>query len=265
MRFNGKKVLVTGAASGIGLAIARQFVSEGATLIATDLNQEALAAMQFEGPGELHTRVSDAGSPTEIAELAHWVETEFGGLDVLVNNAGFAIMKNPEEVEEAEYHAQMNVLLTGPVFFVKYFAKLLRNSSNGSVINISSASAQISSYGYCPYAIAKAAIVKLSEDAAVQVPGVRHNAVLPGFIDTPILNDAYGEDASAQLGALAAGLETVKRLGQPEDIANSVTFLASDQASYINGTSLVVDGGLSRLNTATALASGLVSFTAAAD
>jgi NAD(P)-dependent dehydrogenase (short-subunit alcohol dehydrogenase family) len=259
MRFNDKKVLVTGAASGIGLAIARRFHAEGATVIATDINSEALDAMQLEGAGALVTRVSDAGSPAAIAELASWVEIEIGILDVLVNNAGFAIMKNPEEVDEAEYHAQMNVLLTGPVFYVKHFAPLLRKSANGSVVNISSGSALLSSNGYCPYAIAKAGIIKLSEDSAVQVPGVRHNAVLPGFIDTPILTDAYGEGAASKFSALLSQLEPVNRIGQPEDIANAVVFLASDEASYINGTSLLVDGGMARLNTAVALAGGQVS------
>ena len=262
MRFSNKKVLVTGAASGIGLGIAKRFVSEGATVIATDLNGEALDALQLEGPGELYTRVSDAGSPTAIAELAAWIEAEFGSLDVLVNNAGYTISKNPEEVVEEEYHAQMNVMLTGPVFYVKHLASLLRKSDNGSVVNISSASAVVTAHGYCPYALAKAAIVKFSEDAAVQVPGVRHNAVLPGFIETPILDLAYGDDAASQLSAMLAVLEPVGRLGKPEDIANTVAFLASDEASYINGASLVVDGGLSRLNTAVSLASGVVSLNA---
>jgi NAD(P)-dependent dehydrogenase (short-subunit alcohol dehydrogenase family) len=261
MRFNDKIVLVTGAASGIGLATATLFVAEGATVIATDINSTALSDMRLDGPGALVTRVSDAGSPAAIAELASWVEAEYGKLDVLVNNAGFAIMKDPEEVTEEEYHSQMNVLLTGPVFYVKHFAKLLRNSDNGSVVNISSGSAVISSHGYCPYALAKAALVKLSEDSAVQVPGLRHNAVLPGFIDTPILFEAYGEEAATQMRTMLIQLEPVHRIGQPIDIANAVAFLASDEASYINGTSLLVDGGMARLNTGTALAGGVVNFS----
>lgn len=259
MRFSEKIVLVTGGASGIGLAISRKFLAEGATVIATDINGAALESLAHEGSGTLVTRMSDAGDLAAIADLAQWVEREYGGLDVLVNNAGFAVMKNPEEVDEADYHAQMNVLLTGPVFFVKHFAKLLRSSGSGSVINISSASAILSSGGYCPYALAKAAIVKFTEDSVIQVPGIRHNAILPGFIETPILKEAYGEDAAEELGALCAALEPINRIGKPEDIANSVMFLASDEASYINGASLLVDGGLTRLNTAVSLAAGQVS------
>lgn len=261
MRFTDKKVLVTGAASGIGLAIAQAFLIEGATVIATDVNSDALDAMQLDGSGVLVRRLSDAGSLSQIAELASWVEAEYGLLDVLVNNAGFALMNNPEDVDEAQYHAQMNVLLTGPVFYVKHFARLLRNSTNASVINISSVSALMSLPGYCPYAIAKAALLKFTEDSSIQVPGIRHNAVLPGFIETPILEKGYGKEAVAQMHAMLAALEPVGRMGQPEDIASSVLFLASDEASYINGTSILVDGGVSRLNTAVSLVQGSVSLT----
>ncbi len=261
MRFDKRKVLVTGAASGIGLAIAQRFHSEGGTVIATDVDSEGLESMSLDGPGSLVTRVSDAASPAAIAELAEWVTAEYGVLDVLVNNAGFTIAKNPEEVVEAEYHAEMNVMLTGPVFYVKHFAPLLRLSDNGSVVNISSASAVVTANAYCPYALAKAALVKFSEDSTVQVPGVRHNAVLPGFIETPILDTAYGEGATAQMSAMLSQLDPVGRLGQPEDVANCVAFLASDEATYINGASVLVDAALSRLNTAVSVVGGMVSLT----
>lgn len=259
MRFSDKNVLVTGGASGIGLAVSRQFLAEGATVVATDINGAALESLAHEGSGTLVTRMSDAGDLAAIADLAQWLERDYGSLDVLVNNAGFAVMNNPEEVDEADYHAQMNVMLTGPVFYVKHLAKLLRASANGSVINISSASALLSSGGYCPYALAKAAIVKFTEDSVIQVPGIRHNAIMPGFIETSILEKAYGEDAAVELAAMCASLEPVNRIGKPEDIANSALFLASDEASYINGANLLVDGGLSRLNTAISLAAGQVS------
>ena len=259
MRFSDKKVLVTGGASGIGLAIAQSFIAEGATVIVTDIKSEALEALSLEGAGTLVTRLSDAGDVTAIIELAQWVEQEYGALDVLVNNAGFAVMRNPEEVEEADYHAQMNVMLTGPVFSVKHFAGLLRKSDNGSVINISSGSALLSANGYCPYALAKAAIVKFTEDCVIQVQGIRHNVVLPGFIATSILDEAYGVEAAAQVSAMVTKIKPVNRMGQPQDIADSVLFLASDAASYINGSNLLVDGGLSRLNTAISILSGQVA------
>lgn len=261
MRFNDKIALVTGAASGIGLAVTQRLAAEGATVIATDINEHNLRALSDNTAERVITKLSNAASTSDIAELAVWTEAEFDRVDVLVNNAGFALLSGPEELDEAEYRAQIDVLLTGPVFFVKHFAKLLRNSRNGSVVNISSASALLSSPGYCPYALAKAAIHKFSEDCVIQVPGIRHNTIMPGFIDTPILS-AYGDEGTInQMKALVAKVVPIKRMGEPNDIAHSVLFLASDEAVYINGAGIVVDGGLSRLNTAISLLDGSVSLT----
>ncbi len=261
MRFDNKTALVTGAASGIGYAIAAQFVAEGATVVATDVNETALSAMALDGPGKLITRDSDAGNTTEIAKLSAWISTELGVLDVLVNNAGFSRMNNPEGVIEADYDAQMDVMLKGPVFYVQHLAGLLRDSDNGSVVNISSASAILSSNGYCPYALAKAAIAKFSEDCVIQVPGVRHNTVMPGFIETAILLEAYGQEAADQIRGVAEKGIPVPRMGSVQDISEAVLFLASDAAAYINGANIVVDGGLSRLNTAISAVGGEVSYS----
>jgi len=252
MRFEGKIILVTGAASGIGLQIARQFLEEGATVIGTDINEAALGEVTAPHKS-FHARVSDAGDPEAIGELAHWVSAEYGALDVLVNNAGFARLNNPEQLSEEDYAAQIAVLLTGPIFLVKHLASLLRTSDNGSVINISSASAVVTMPGYSPYGTAKAAIAKFSEDCAVTVPGIRHNAVLPGFIDTPILSDTYGEQAVAGMIEYLEANMPVPRVGTCEDVANSVLFLASDEATYINGIQLLVDGGLSKVHAVTLL------------
>ncbi len=250
MRFSDKVVLVTGAGSGIGLATAQAFLAEGAKVIATDLHIERLEAIPSEGPGSLVCHVSDAGNCDAIAELAGWIANEYGRLDVLVNNAGFAHMKNPEDVDEGEYDAQMAVLLKGPVFYVKHLAHLLRESVNGSVVNISSASALISPQGYCPYGLAKAAIHKFTEDCVIQVPGIRHNTIMPGFIETAILLDAYGEEATAQIAGVAQALVPAGRMGVPEDISAAVLYLASEEATYVNGANIVIDGGMARLNTA---------------
>ena len=252
MQFKDRIVLVTGAASGIGLEITQQFLAAGAAVIGTDVNAEALEEVASANPESFHARVSDAGDPAAIAELAGWIEQEFGALDVLVNNAGFAILSNPEQVTLDDYNAQMAVLLTGPVFFVKHLAPLLRRSSNGSVVNISSASAVIAMPGYCPYGTAKAAIAKFSEDCTITVPGVRHNAVLPGFIDTPILRPAYGDEAVDRMLDYLQSNSPAGRIGRAEDIANAVLFLASDAATYINGVQLLVDGGVSKVHAVSA-------------
>jgi NAD(P)-dependent dehydrogenase (short-subunit alcohol dehydrogenase family) len=253
MQFKDRIVLVTGAASGIGLEIAHQFLAAGATVIGTDINAAALDEVASANPGAFHPRVSDAGDTAAIADLAGWIAHEFGALDVLVNNAGFARLNNPEQVTLDDYNAQMAVLLTGPVFFVKHLAPLLRRSSNGSVVNISSASAVIAMPGYCPYGTAKAAIAKFSEDCAVTVPGIRHNAVLPGFIETPILRQAYGDEAVEGMLAFLQANSPARRIGSCEDVANAVLFLASDAATYITGVQLLVDGGVSKVHAVSAL------------
>ena len=243
VKFANKFVLVTGAASGIGLEIAKRFLSEGATVIATDLNLASLEALALELGDKFLPRRCDAGSLAEIEALFIGIDQ----LDVLVNNAGIGIMQNPEDLQEESYDKQMAVLLNGPIFHVKHAAPLLRRSSNGSVVNISSASALLSLPGYTAYGSAKAALVKFTQDAVVTVPGVRHNVILPGLIETPILKDGYGEDAIEKLQQ-AAQITPVPRLGQSRDVAAATLFLASDEAEFINGAQLVVDGGLSRVH-----------------
>ncbi|WP_414729996.1 SDR family NAD(P)-dependent oxidoreductase [Zhongshania aliphaticivorans] len=242
MKFENKTVLVSGAASGIGLNIARRFLAEGATVIATDLNIDRLETLAVELGEKFLPRRCDAGSVAEIEALFVGIDQ----LDVLVNNAGIGIMENPENLNEAAFDKQYAVLIKGPIFHVKYAAPLLR-ASGGSVINISSASALLSLPGYTAYGSAKEALVKFTQDSVVTVPGVRHNVILPGLIDTPILKDAYGEDAFEKLQQVAQ-ITPVPRLGQPEDIAAATLFLASAEASFITGSQLVVDGGLSRLH-----------------
>ena len=256
MRFTDKIALVTGTASGIGLQIAKQFIEEGATVIGTDINADALADVAEELGSAFVPQVSDAGDIRAIEALSDWVTSEFGALDVLVNNAGFARLANPEQLDADAYTAQMNVLLNGPVFFVKHFAGLLRASNNGSVVNIASAAAVIAMPGYCPYGNAKAAISKFSEDCTISVPGVRHNAVLPGFIDTPILVATYGEEAIAGAIEFLNSTSPVPRMGTCEDVANAVLFLASDEASFITGVKLLVDGGISKVHAVSLMGAG---------
>lgn len=249
-RFEDRVVLVTGAGSGIGEAIAARFDAEGAKVVGTDVDDESLTRVAKRLSERFVPLVSDAGNVSDIAALASQIERDFGRLDVLVNNAGWARFATAEEIEEEDYDAQMAVLLKGPLFLVKYLARLLRQSRNGSVINISSGSALISLPRYCPYGLAKVAIHKLTEDCVIQVPGVRHNTIMPGFIATPILKKAYGEGIIEKLNSTLEQINPVPRVGQPADIANAAAFLASDEAGYVNGANLLVDGGLVRLHPA---------------
>ncbi|MGK2914139.1 MAG: SDR family NAD(P)-dependent oxidoreductase [Porticoccaceae bacterium] len=248
MKFKNKVVLVTGAASGIGFGIAKRFIGEGATVIGTDIDEKMLAAAAAKLGKGFDARLSDVCKVKDIQALAKKIGKDYGQLDTLVNNAAFVRFTNPEQIEEASYDAQMSVLVKGPVFLVKHTAAMLRASSNGSVVNISSAAAVLAIDNYCPYGIGKAAILKFTQDCVITVPGIRHNAILPGLIDTPILPKIYGKKATKKISTELPKILPCGRVGQPDDIARAVCFLASDDATYINGCPLFVDGGLSLLN-----------------
>jgi len=248
MRFKRRVALITGTASGIGLATARQLVAEGATVVGTDINQDELAQVAADMGSQFIPYCSDAGDITQIEPLMAMIKKDLGQLDVLVNNAGIARFANPETIEADNYDLQMNILVKGPVFMVKHAATLLRASRNGSVVNIASVAAQMSLSHSCPYGLAKAAIWKFTEDCVVTVPGVRHNAVLPGFIHTPIIEKSYTATATARILDSVPKIVPAGRMGKAQDIAHAICFLASDEATFINGAHLVVDGGLSRVS-----------------
>ena len=240
---SNKVVLITGAASGIGLTTAKQFLDEGAVVIATDINTAALEE-QAAALGENYRPFTmDVASNEQIESAAAHVTTEYGRLDVLVNNAAVASLAEPEELEESVFDFEFAINLKGPMLLVKNFAKLLRESDNGSVINIASVAAIREVPGHYLYSAAKMALDKFTRDCAKAVPGIRHNCIKPGVIDTPILERAYGDMAPAIREAAAQC--PASRIGKPEDIANAIIFLCSENATYINGATLIIDGGMS--------------------
>lgn len=248
MKFEGRVVLVTGGASGIGLATSERFIKEGATVVAVDTNQAKLDKAAASLGDNYRPVLCDISKVADIKALLAQVEKDHGRLDTLVNNAAWAEFTNPEQIEEDRYDAQMDVLIKGPLFLVKYAAKMLRAAPNGSVVNIASAAAVMAIDKYCPYGIGKAAILKFTQDSVITVPGIRHNVILPGLIDTPILPAIYGEEATRLLKTEVPKVMPCGRVGQPEDIANAICFLASDEATYVNGCPMFVDGGMHLVN-----------------
>ncbi|WP_169577498.1 SDR family NAD(P)-dependent oxidoreductase [Sinimarinibacterium sp. CAU 1509] len=243
--FDGKVVLVTGAASGIGLAIARQFLGAGATVVATDIDAAALAAIEVEPDVAARwvTRQLDAGSAPAIGEGIAWIELQHGRLDALINNAGLARLQSIAELSEDAIDLQFNVLLKGPMLAARAALPMLERSG-GCIVNIASIAAVIQAAGHACYSACKAGLVKFTHDLVKEHPGVRSNVILPGFIDTPILR-AYGEGEA--LETIKRELAThipLRRLGRADDIADAVLYLCSPYASYISGAELVVDGGV---------------------
>ena len=237
-------ILITGAASGIGLGTAEQFIESGARVLAADINKELLDKNVARHGENYIPMLLDVGHEEKIQEASRRVEKEYGRLDVLVNNAVTASLGEPEQLTGLWFDHEMSVNLKGPMLMVKHFSPLLRKSENGSVVNLCSIAGIIELPGHFLYSAAKAALEKFTRDCCRSVTGVRHNCVLPGWIETPIL-DTYGDEAEI-VRETARKTAPAGRMGLPKDVAYAIEFLCSDKAAFINGASLLVDGGLTK-------------------
>ncbi|GAA1936361.1 SDR family NAD(P)-dependent oxidoreductase [Kitasatospora viridis] len=242
-RFQGRVALVTGAASGIGAATARRLAAEGASVLAVDIADAAGAALVdriTRDGGSAEYRHGDVASPALWAELAEHLEQRHGRLDVLHGNAYTVVVKPAHEQTEDEWDRQLAVNLKANWLAVRALAGLL-DASGGSIVLTSSVHALVGLPGHPAYAAAKGALTALGRQLAVEYgPRVRVNTVLPG----PVMTPAW--DRVDEAGRAGSAAETVVgRLGTPEEVAAAVAFLASADASFITGASLVVDGGWS--------------------
>ncbi|MFB6105709.1 MAG: SDR family NAD(P)-dependent oxidoreductase [Halobacteriaceae archaeon] len=253
MSLSDRVALVTGAASGIGRGIARRLAADGASVAVADVRRDPKPSEQFpEAEGaptdELVVAESDVDSryvetdtadPDQVSAAVERTVEELGGLDVLVNNAGVLVPGDSQSQTTEEFDRAVRVNLNGYFYTVKYAVPHLRASEAGRVVNISSVNATYGGGGPS-YASTKAATVNLTRDQAVELAdaGVTANCVLPGVVKTP-LQDVGGDEEIARRRA-----ETpLPRLGEPSDVGNAVAFFASDEAEWVTGASLVVDGG----------------------
>lgn len=252
MRFSGKCVVVTGAASGIGRASALLFSREGATVFAADLNLAGAEAVAREGENIIPV-ACDVCDVAQIKALMDHAAGTCGGIDVVFNNAGAAgALGTIEEVDAEGWDFTCNLLLRSVAMGIHYAVPHLKHRKGASIVNTSSIAAIEPGYSPTAYAVAKAGVLHLTKCAAADLAkhGIRVNAVQPGFISTNIFTSAL--EVPAELVDQAKGMilqslsnaQPVARSGVPDDIANAVAFLASDAAGFMTGVSLLVDGGI---------------------
>jgi NAD(P)-dependent dehydrogenase (short-subunit alcohol dehydrogenase family) len=240
-------IVITGSASGIGFETARQFIEEGATVLGADVDEKALVVAAGKLGDRFIPQRCDVSVESDIASLREAAETRFGQVDVLVNNAGRGKFVVPEEMKEEDFYYHYEVLVKGPMLLVKHFIPLLRKSSNPSILNVSSTAARHEYSNHFVYSTAKAAVEKLTYHLVRDLPGIRANTILPGWVDTPIYDKAGlpREEIEAVFGSVVSKIPC-GRIGKPEDIANCILFLSSAKASYVNGACVIIDGGYLR-------------------
>lgn len=242
---NGKTALITGAARGIGKAIALKFASEGANIAFTDLQidengkatETEIAALGVKCKGY----ASNAADFEQSAEVVKQVKEEFGSIDILVNNAGITKDGLMLRMTEAQWDAVIGVNLKSAFNFIHACVPVMMRQRGGSIINMASVVGVHGNAGQANYAASKAGMIALAKSVAQEMgsKGIRANAIAPGFIDT-----AMTQELSEEIRKEWVSKIPLRRGGQTEDIANTALFLASDLSSYISGQVLQVDGGM---------------------
>lgn len=240
MNFTDKNVVITGGTTGIGLATAKAFINAGANVWITGRNAENLQKAAEEiGSPKLKTVVSDTSKLADISILEKAVAENGEKLDVLFLNAGIAVFTPIEQATEADFDAQFNTNVKGHFFTLQ---KLIPHLANGAaVVFTSSTVATASNLGTSVYSATKGALNKIAQIAANELADrkIRVNIVSPGPVQTPGLEYAVPAEAKAYLAAATA----LQRLGDPDEIAKTVLFISSDDASFITGTEIIADGG----------------------
>ena len=255
-RLEGKRALVTGAAQGLGEAMARRFAAEGAKVTLTDLKHEQAQAVAEEinrdhGAGTAFARRHDVTSEPDWEAAVAGAAADMGGLSVLVNNAGMSVRGDLDTLELEGFRRVMSVNVDSVFLGCKHAVRVMRDHQPGSIINISSIAGLIAAHNSPAYNASKAAVWLLSKGVALHCAhkgyDIRSNSIHPTFIDTPILDplrQMFGkEEAEAKLSRQIP----LKRLGKPEEIAAAAVYLASDESRFVTASELKLDGGISAM------------------
>jgi NAD(P)-dependent dehydrogenase (short-subunit alcohol dehydrogenase family) len=246
-RLEGKRAIVTGAGAGIGRAIALRLAGEGARVALADVDEEAAEKAASEIEGETLVRRTDVTRAEEVEALVASAVEAWGGLDVMVNNAGVGVAATVVSTTEEDYERVMDVCVRGTLLGMKYAIPAMRDSGGGSVINMSSVAALVGITDRAVYSAAKGAILSLTRAAAIDHvgEGVRVNCIAPGTVDTPWIDRiTSGYDDPDEARANMQARQPHSRFVTPEEIAAMAAYLASDESQSTIGACMIVDGGV---------------------
>ncbi len=252
MSFDQKSVLITGASSGIGRATALAFANEGASLLLADVDieggAETVRMIEAEG-GAVRFMETDVTQNNAVEAMVAAALSHFGRLDIAINNAGVggAQLQSIPRYPEDAFDSLMAVNVKGVWLCMRHEIPAMRQHNSGAIVNVASVAGLIGFPGNAAYAASKHAVIGLTRSAALETAskGIRVNAVCPSYVDTPMVSDLTEGDT--QLEARITQASPMRRLGTPDEIAQSILWLASPAASFVNGAYLSVDGGLSAM------------------
>lgn len=253
MRFAGKVAVVTGAASGMGKATALKLAREGATVFAADIDVEGGTELAAQSNGKIIFKQTDVCDVDQIRALMDFAAQKAGGIDIVFNNAGAGgARENIDEIDAEGWDRTMNLLLRSVAMGIRYAVPHMVGRDGASIINTASVAGLSAGMSPTAYAVAKAGVIHLTKVSAADLAkhNIRVNAICPGFIKTNIFVDALEVPkenraaANAMIGEIAAHAQPVKGGGEPDDIANTVLFLAGPESRFMTGTHMLVDGGL---------------------
>lgn len=246
-RLEGKRTIVTGAANGIGRAIALRLASEGARVVLADVDEEAAGGVADEIDGETLVHKTDVTRNEDVRTLVGRTVSEWGGLDVMINNAGVGVAGTAVTTTEEEYERVMDVCVRGTFLGMKHAIPAIKDSGGGSVINMSSVAALVGIVDRAVYSAAKGAIYSMTRASAIDHvgEGVRVNCIAPGTVDTPwVARITSGYDDPEEARANMRARQPHGRLVSPEEIAAMAAYLAADESASVVGACMVVDGGV---------------------
>ena len=240
INFKNKKILVTGASGGIGREIVKKFISLDGTVVATGTNLERLDLLKKDFPN-VNVIKFDISEHSKIEEFIDNVFTQLSGLDILINNAGTNMDNLSLRMKEEEWQKVIDINLTSTFLLSKYAIKKMLKNKYGRIVNISSVVGHTGNLGQANYSASKAGIIGMTKSLAIEYAkkNITLNCVSPGFIQSK-MTDNINESVKAALTSRIP----MSRLGNAEDVANSVAFLSSDQASYVTGETIHVNGGM---------------------